>query len=466
MATPRGSTAYLDGLRGLAAVVVFIQHYAGDFTNNEHDHGFGQTGHYYFVSLPFIRFFWNGGNAAVVLFFILSGYVLSIGHLKKLRDGRTVGRSLLSAVVRRPVRLYGPPLVVTLVYALLLHVPGPLVLPLPWMQPQEGGLLAEILYFAKTSIYYFNPFREHSSHEYWYPYNVVMWTIPIELKGSMLVFAVADVASRLSLDTSYRSVLVAASTIFFTSAAMLLLCFKWSMSAFLFGIFLAFIDVWELDENILARFSAQTRTKTLYALFFTGWYLITQPARGGDMKFSSETPGWMILTSLLPPGYDDDNYYRFWQVWGSLLSVYALLRLQTLQRLFTTKTLLFFGEVSFMVYLLHLPMFRILGDRLSALLGGSVSVELQGTFWERSWAVLNIGPLGLSLRFLICVAIELPLTLLASKYATEYLDKPMTRLSKRLAAKLGLETQSLLQNPDFGDSVALPMIERNWTFSS
>jgi hypothetical protein len=68
-ATPgrSSSTNFLDGLRGLAAVFVFIQHYVGGFDLNVHEHGFGENGNYYIASLPVVRLIFSGGSAAVAI---------------------------------------------------------------------------------------------------------------------------------------------------------------------------------------------------------------------------------------------------------------------------------------------------------------------------------------------------------------------------------------------------------------
>ena len=91
---------------------------------------------------------------------------------------------------------------------MLLHVPGPLVLPLPWDggRPQES-IWAEIKFFVDKSLDYFSLFRPHASNLFSYPYNVAMWTIPLELKGSLLVFGLVFVLKLITPPHGWNSIL-------------------------------------------------------------------------------------------------------------------------------------------------------------------------------------------------------------------------------------------------------------------
>lgn len=441
------STKHLDGLRGLASVIVFIHHYIGGFTGGQHEFGFGQGGiHYNFVGLPFVRIIWQGGNASVVIFFLLSGYVLSISHLRKLKSAQPTNsqetwRRLLSAAVRRPVRLYLPCLVISFVTALLLHIPGPLLIPTPWMKPQDGGVFAEVVHFFTHSLSFFNPIRTHSNMWFdWYSYNMVMWSIPIELKGSFLVFGALALLSFGLAGGEQKRAAIAATALLVTAGGSLMMCWKWSMACFMLGMSIAIVDVWELDDKVLSALTQRTRSIVTHMVLLIGWYLVCQPSVTGDISVASETPGWIWLTSITPPGYTKDNYFRFWQSWGTLLFVYGLQRISWLQYVFSRRPLLFLGEVSFMLYLVHLPMIQIVGGRLHSLLGGPAFDEhIKGTPFEGSLAIPDVGPVGLSTRLVICMGVMLGICLPIAWYATEWVDQPSVRLSKKLAIKCRLE---------------------------
>jgi hypothetical protein len=115
-------TSYLDGMRGLAALFVFFCHfwYQG-FIIAE---GWGSAPHnYHFLKLPFIRLFYQG-PPAVCLFFVISGYALSLKPLRQIR-GRSFedfARTMTSLTFRRGIRLYLPTAISTLMIVLLLRL--------------------------------------------------------------------------------------------------------------------------------------------------------------------------------------------------------------------------------------------------------------------------------------------------------------------------------------------------------
>ncbi|KAF2214452.1 hypothetical protein CERZMDRAFT_37444 [Cercospora zeae-maydis SCOH1-5] len=455
------STRHLDGLRGLAAIIVFIQHNLSNFTFGLHDFGFGQSGaHYNFVSLPFVRIFFNGGGAAVVIFFILSGYVLSVSSLRKLKscspstsanDIRAFRWSLVSAVVRRPVRLYLPPLVIAFMVALTIHIPGPLFLPSGVLKPQEGGIVAELMHLIVKSAAFFQPFQVHSNHFFkWYTYDMAIWTIPIELKGSILVFGLLGLLSLFGLrGAGPKQAAVIAASMIGIGAIMLNLAFKWSMACFLFGMAIAIVDVWDLDGRIFRALpSERIPSIALHILFFGGWYLLSEPAHDGNPFTTYQTPGWMWLSTFIPQGYNQDNFYRYWHSLGGLPFVYGTLRISWLRWLLSRKPMLFLGEVSFMLYLVHLPLGEIFGVRINSILGGHVPEQLQGTFWDGSLAIPDIGPFGMSTRPVACLSISLLIYLFYAYYATEWIDKPAVRLSRKMAVKLRLQPDRIsVQEP-------------------
>ena len=107
-------TAYLDGMRGLAALFVFFCHYSYQAFKIGQSWGAGDE-NYYILKLPFLRLFYQG-PAAVCVFFVISGYALCYRPLKLARNNNLgdFSSTMGSLVFRRWFRLFIPPMISTL----------------------------------------------------------------------------------------------------------------------------------------------------------------------------------------------------------------------------------------------------------------------------------------------------------------------------------------------------------------
>ena len=115
-------TAYLDGMRGLAAFCVFIAHWS--YLVHRIGLGWGVFGHFHdILRLPIIRL-WYQGSPHVCLFFVISGYALSYRSVKLLRSGKTFEcyQALGSTLFRRYARLFLPTAASTLMAVCLLQL--------------------------------------------------------------------------------------------------------------------------------------------------------------------------------------------------------------------------------------------------------------------------------------------------------------------------------------------------------
>ena len=104
-------TDFLDGMRGYASFIVFISHMVSPIYPN-YAVGFGSQGgknDHWVPQLPIIRLM-SSGLAMVHLFFVLSGFSISLKPLKLMRQGNfnLLFDTLVSATFRRAARLYLP----------------------------------------------------------------------------------------------------------------------------------------------------------------------------------------------------------------------------------------------------------------------------------------------------------------------------------------------------------------------
>ncbi|RMZ85302.1 hypothetical protein DV738_g113, partial [Chaetothyriales sp. CBS 135597] len=425
------ATAYLDGLRGVAALGVFTQHLMGGTKSN---HGFGENGNYILITFPFIRVFWSGGAAAVAIFFVLSGFVLSQTSVKLDHRGqqRESKRSLISAAIRRPIRLYLPCFTIGLLIALAKYLPWDIYPELGY-SPRRENIGVELAHWLDTTLKYFNPFQRHGWKYGVYEYVLILWTIPIELKGSYIIYILSAVGC-FGMVSAEWAVFVMLST------AVIIIHFGlWTFGCFIGGLVLTLNHLYQLDDKwVFRRFPPVVKTVAAHVLLFAGWWLLSEPAPDGHPEWSSDTPGWRYLTSLIPESYDQDSFYRFWHSYGAMLFVWGSLHLPWLQAVLNTWPLQYLGRVSFMLYAIHLPLMMAFGNRMSRIFG-NVPYGAEPVWWDNMLYVPKAGPLGLNLQWDFIWAVQLAFTLAMAELATRLIDDPSVRLGKWLVRKIGLE---------------------------
>jgi peptidoglycan/LPS O-acetylase OafA/YrhL len=115
-------TAYLDGMRGLAALFVFFCHYTYSSFVIAEGYGYKER-NWHLLKLPFIRLLYSG-PVAVCIFFVISGYALSYKPLKLIRAGNftELQNTMSSLIFRRGMRLFLPTSTSMLLIVILLQI--------------------------------------------------------------------------------------------------------------------------------------------------------------------------------------------------------------------------------------------------------------------------------------------------------------------------------------------------------
>ncbi len=167
----------LDALRGIAAMMVFVGHFCYGIAPSSVPHLAGTP---FYVVL--------NGPAAVIVFFVLSGFVLTLRPLRRARFA-----PLGALLLKRWPRLAGPVVVAGLAYALagLLglyprpdHLAAAVAHPPPylfWGQAQQNEHVGEVLHEAVLGTF-LDGTAQH---------NAALWTMHWELLGSFLAAGLA-----------------------------------------------------------------------------------------------------------------------------------------------------------------------------------------------------------------------------------------------------------------------------------
>lgn len=338
-------TSYLDGLRGIAAFITYTYHFGLMWRWHDLETGYGSAhSDRYWYQFPIVRLLVSG-RASVTVFFVISGYVLSIRTLDLIYHGGSqkwdkVLSSLSSSVFRRPIRLYLPIAAITAILSVLVQIHFPFL-----KDHLSGSGVAftaddkqgQLINWWSTMSSLFNPFHiegvrgqnRHVISTYISP----LWTIPIEFKGSIAVFLMLLAFARA------RRALALAVT-FLMGIVWQLHAGDADMALFMAGMFLAELYIIAPPASV-SDFLARKRTSlrshqflhvahhvvVTLLLLFSLW-LLSMP-----MIDSTTTPGYGFLHGLAPAWYDQialeipitNMVHLFWLAVGSMLLVFALM---------------------------------------------------------------------------------------------------------------------------------------------
>ncbi len=337
----------LEGIRGVAAVVVVLWHnmlgffprQSGVFPQLDQSAGGGASGMPWFGLL--------NGTAAVTVFFVLSGLVLSRAYLST-GDASIIARGAL----KRWPRLAGPVLVVVVISALLdrfglyRYDQAAALTGSPWLAghlfhavaPEARGVTQAISQGVMT-------FIRGDSY-----YDTSLWTMRYEMTGSYVVFGLVLILGQLR--GSARSVAY-------------VLCVSLLISVYLDTYTLAFIaGVCVAQIQIAVPCRIPTSAGVVMAVL--GVFLL---------GYSGLAVGWYRpLASLV--GSTNPVYLH---MAGAIMIISGADGTAALKRLLRSRPSRFLGRISFPLYLVHIPILCSAGCGMVLAVAPSAGVEAAGS---------------------------------------------------------------------------------------
>ncbi len=370
---------YLDGLRGCAACVVLFAHLA------------------LALNSPLLGFF--NGNAAVCVFFVLSGYVLT--DLSRRSDLTFPAQAL-----RRYIRLAGPILVTsTFAWALLA---------LGLYRNQQAAAALDNWWLGNW--YKFDASFPSMLAESFYGvfvggqsiYNCNLWTMRPELIGSLYLFIINATAPARGL----RVLCYVALALFYVTDYMPL----FSVGALFY----------EFHPE-LARWAQQLRDKMPVAaliafpvVFAIGLKIcLVQGSAGGRLA---------KLLALISDQMAADAD-RYWHMLGATILVAATLHWPFAQTILGSRTGRFLGKISFVLYLIQVPIICSL----------------------TSWVFLTLAPVSVSIAAKVAALSTVAVIFAVSAATCRFIDQAPTRLSRAAGRSMDALLSVRLQPADMRD---------------
>ncbi|KAK2015032.1 acyltransferase [Colletotrichum eremochloae] len=404
-------TSWLDGLRGVASLIVFFCHFT------EHHVGWYTARAYGLpdesdpvasspLQLPFLRVIYSG-RPMVHIFFVISGFVLSLKSLKQARkhDYDGLHRTLSSSIFRRGFRLFLPTTASTFMILVMIR--------LGWVGEALPTLWEEIVDW-KNAVWRIT-FSWQWDITQFLPYDTHLWTIPIEFSNSLLLFVILTGVSRMK--THLRLVSV------FTIMIYCLRCGHWASFEFLGGMGLAEIGL--IQEARRERDAAAVRDKEasymeasvksdspsssmatrIFKTFLVGNLIFALFVAGWPNKKADITPGLALLwhNTMEPFFTMGGDLVSFpWYALGALQVVAALQQIEILQNIFVTPLPQYLADISYALYIVHGPVLNLLSYRWMAIVWALVGGKDQAGMLARLMAWI-IGALSVAVP-VVCVA--------------------------------------------------------------
>jgi peptidoglycan/LPS O-acetylase OafA/YrhL len=368
-------TAWLDGLRGFAALFVFFAHLQNPF-HNQFDEPYNPgTEHVWLVQLPIIRLIFSG-SAMVSVFYVVSGFSLSYNPVRLMR-ARSYDRllpALASSTFRRFLRLFMPTVAVTFItmiavmlglYRNSIEVDKNLQGPRDSLPPHGfENIRSQLWNWWECTFRYLMLWSwDHATH----PYDPHLWTIRVEYRCSLVLYL-----TQLGLHRCRPSIrmVVAASLMVFSLETG-----AWEMFLFLWGMVLAEIhhirtervsieekgslslaeDVYAATGALLPRSVASLAPYVgCFILFLFALAVLSTPV----LNNTNVIP-YSWWTNLIPLNWYpfETDAGSFWRDAGAALLILSITLSPPgfLPRIFNNALARYLGNISFALYLIHGP---------------------------------------------------------------------------------------------------------------
>ena len=428
------STAYLDGLRGFAALLVYFGHHqlwAHSSMDPEKifENVFGYEGRSYFATFHGVRIFFAGGHFSVAVFFVISGYVLSAKPLQYIHAAEhlKLGDNVASALFRRWLRLYLPVIAVTFLYMASWHVLGIQV-----DTERQPSLRSETVNWYRHFKNY--SFLFHNDPAFRYSFHV--WSLPTEFRGSIVIYTCLMALSRASRNARLWCCVALMSYFIWVVDG-------WYCAMFLMGMLQCDLDMLAAANNLPTWITKLEFCKKpfYYTIFAISIYLAGCPASSSDLKVLNNSPGWYYLSYLKPEAMWDFKW--FYLFWAASMAVAAISRISILKQFFEMRFNQYLGRISFGFYLVHGPLIWTVSDRIYAAVGctrANHAVTAPG--WINIIQIPKIGPLGMEMNFIAAQLLILPITLWFAEMVTKLFDEPSVRFAQWLYRKATVSEQT------------------------
>lgn len=325
----------LESLRGVAALIVVVDHSINMFAPNirwTNVDGLLGIIRKFVAWTPFNLVY--SGIPAVWIFFLLSGFVLS---LKALSNQDSL-EPLISGASKRYFRLMIPILGAAIVFC-----------GMSFVGCQIGG--SRLCSFPTQRVLFEAIYTAPFTHQK--VINTPLWTISWEIRGSFIIFAV--LAALVMIKNTYCRIIILALALYYTYGTNYYL--------FIIGLIVCYLHISGIIDAVVNK-KSKLKSLVLLSVFAVSLFLMSYPFPRENVELSE-------LHRLLPSfGAWYANASQYTKL-GAILFFVAFMLSPLAKRTVDNSFTRFLGYISFSIYILHYPLFFVIKNGLNI---GSLSL--------------------------------------------------------------------------------------------
>ena len=362
-----------ESIRGLACLAVVFSHLSLSFIPYLHYFDVNDVANnqliYAIHHSPFA--FWYSGTAAVFIFFVLSGYVLSYAICK---NPAQISFKLKNMWIKRYPRLMIPALFSCLLIWIVFNT-------IKIDSQHAGGWLQSYVtqVFSLKTVFYegtIGSFLFAESNINW-----VLWTMTIELLGSFTLFILIGLRQLHHVVFFIGSIVFAYFAYYWRGEG-----FCMGISSFIIGMYIYF-------------YGRQISLLCASTLLILGLYL-------AGAHNTSQSYVWLYE-------WLGNRTYEYGNFFAGILIVYSILMNQKLSNILDQPLLVWLGKLSFSVYLLHLMLMYL------------ICLPFLNLFLSWGWSYLSAVMWASSIFIIV--------TLGVAQVYSHYVDKLSIDVSQKIA---------------------------------
>ncbi|KAH6840468.1 acyltransferase 3 [Alternaria alternata] len=339
---PPRDANWIDGLRGIASFMVVCGHLCTAFVPWLHQPAQDAKTAPHLFQLPFFRLA-VGGRSAVALFFLVTGYVNSIGPISKSRQGNhdAAFHGIARSALARSGRLILPTMAATIVtwfmantnaYHMTKHVDAQWIRQGWHRQEPTLWMAFKSLFRAQTETWTTG----------WDEYDGTQWTLHLFLEGAFLVYT--TMLATILVRPKARFIVYGVMYAYFWQVGKDLTVGSIKGLNIVTGMFVA-----ELHNHYKDAATSVLPAPIPALMIICGMFMAGFPQDSANNTRWSHTMA-TIMHSLTA---DKTDIRRYWDHLGAAFVLLGIFFSRNARKLLTSPVFNFLGRVSFPVYLLH-----------------------------------------------------------------------------------------------------------------